>query len=364
MHEGSPKNYDTNKGIATKYIKVNLVNPEAELLEAGGLILRQGGLVAFPTETVYGLGANALDGRAVKGIFQAKGRPADNPLIVHVASREAIGGLVKEAPGVAKELMDAFWPGPLTIILPVGKGVPAEVTAGLDTVALRMPRHPVALGLIHAAGVPVAAPSANTSGRPSPTTAQHVLNDLEGQIDMVLDGGPAGVGVESTVLDLTLPEPTVLRPGGITPEELCLVLGTVNVDPQALYANKGEGRPRSPGMKYTHYAPRAQLLIVEGRAEAVALKIKELASEYRDRGRRVGILSYEDSADFTNTGEVILVGRRSQPETVAAKLFAALRLFDETDVELILAEGIDDRGVGLAVMNRLRKAAGGRIIHV
>lgn len=325
--------------------------------------MRRGGLVAFPTETVYGLGANALDGRAVEGIFQAKGRPADNPLIVHVAGREAVGGLVKEVPGVARELMNAFWPGPLTIILPVGKDVPAEVTAGLDTVALRMPRHPVALGLIRAAGVPVAAPSANTSGRPSPTTAQHVLNDLEGRIDMVLDGGPAGVGVESTVLDLTAPAPIVLRPGGITPEELCLVLGTVEVDPQARFANQGEGRPRSPGMKYTHYAPRARLLVVEGRAEAVAVKIKELAGEYRNRGKRVGILSYEDSADFTNIGEVIMVGRRAQPETVAEKLYAALRCFDETDVDLILAEGIDDQGVGLAVMNRLRKAAGGQIIR-
>lgn len=350
--------------ITTKYIKVNLVNPEAKLLEEGGLILRRGGLVAFPTETVYGLGANALDGQAVQGIFQAKGRPADNPLIVHVAGREAVGSLVKEVPGVAGELMDAFWPGPLTIILPVGKQVPVEVTAGLDTVAVRMPRHPVALGLIRAAGVPVAAPSANTSGRPSPTTAQHVLNDLEGQIDMVLDGGPAGVGVESTVLDLTAPVPMVLRPGGVTPEELSLVLGNVDVDPQARSVNQREGRPRSPGMKYTHYAPRARLLIVEGQAEAVAVKINELAREYRNRGRRVGILSYEESADFTNIGEVILVGRRAQPETVAAKLYAALRRFDETDVDLILAEGIADCGVGLAVMNRLRKAAGGRIIHV
>lgn len=350
--------------VATRYVKVNPVNPEAGPLAEGGLILRRGGLVAFPTETVYGLGANAMDGQAIAGIFKAKGRPADNPLIVHVASPETVGELVSNVPSVAKELMKAFWPGPLTIILPVGKAVPAEVTAGLNTVAVRMPRHPVALGLIRAAGVPVAAPSANTSGRPSPTTAQHVLTDLAGRIDMVLDGGPAGVGVESTVLDLTALVPVVLRPGGVTPEDLGRVLGTVEVDPQARSAEQGEGRPRSPGMKYTHYAPRAQVILVEGQPEAVTAKIIELAREYQAMGRQVGILSYADSADFTKVGEVILAGRRSQPETVAAALYAALRRFDETDVDLILAQGIDDRGVGLAVMNRLRKAAGGQIIKV
>jgi len=325
--------------------------------------LRRGGLVAFPTETVYGLGANALDGRAVAGIFEAKGRPPDNPLIVHVAGQEAVSSLVKWVPGAARDLMEAFWPGPLTIILPASDKVPARVTAGLDTVAVRMPAHPVALGLIRAAGVPVAAPSANTSGRPSPTIARHVLDDLDGRIDMILDGGPAGIGVESTVLDLTAQVPLVLRPGGVTPEDLSKILGAVEVDPAARSGLK-EGRPRSPGMKYTHYAPRAPLLLIEGSRDTAAAKIIELALECRSKGRRVGILTYHDSEDFSSVGEVVLAGCRDKPETVAAKLYAALRRFDEMDVDLILAEGLEDRGVGLAVMNRLRKAAGGRIVHV
>jgi len=349
--------------INTKYVKVNPICPEADLLEEGGLILRRGGLVAFPTETVYGLGANALDGGAVAGIFEAKGRPPDNPLIVHVASQEVVGSLVKWVPSAARDLMEAFWPGPLTIILPAGERVPARVTAGLDTVAVRMPAHPVALGLIRAAGVPVAAPSANTSGRPSPTTAHHVLEDLDGRIDMIMDGGPAGVGVESTVLDLTAPVPLVLRPGGVTPEDLRKILGAVEVDPAVRLGFK-EGRPRSPGMKYKHYAPRAPLLVVEGSREAAAAKIIELAREHRSKGRRVGILAYGDSVDFSAVGEVILAGYRAKPETVAAKLYAALRRFDEMEVDLILAEGLEDRGVGMAVMNRLRKAAGGRIVRV
>ncbi|OPY59684.1 MAG: Threonylcarbamoyl-AMP synthase [Pelotomaculum sp. PtaU1.Bin035] len=350
--------------INTKYIKVNPEFPEAGPLEEGGRVLRRGGLVAFPTETVYGLGANVLDGRAVAKIFEAKGRPPDNPLIVHVAGREALDGLVKGIPRAAEELMDAFWPGPLTIILQACEKVPSRVTAGLDTVAVRMPSHPVALGLIRAAGVPVAAPSANTSGRPSPTNARHVLNDLDGRIDIVLDGGPAGVGVESTVLDLAGPEPLVLRPGGITPEELKKILGAVGVDPAVRPGFKGEGGPRSPGMKYTHYAPRARLLVVEGGEEAVAAKIVDLAGKYRAEGRRVGILSYRDSMDFSPVGEVVPAGCRANPETVAAELYAALRRFDEMGVDLILAEGVEDRGVGMAVMDRLRKAAGGRIIYV
>jgi len=352
------------KTINTKYITVDPLHPEPGPLEEGGAILRRGGLVAFPTETVYGLGANALDGRAVAGIFEAKGRPADNPLIVHVAGKEAVSGLVKKITGAAEALMKAFWPGPLTIILPVGETVPAQVTAGLDTVAVRMPDHPVALGLIRAAGVPVAAPSANTSGRPSPTTARHVLNDLGGRIDLILDGGPAGVGVESTVVDLTVTVPLVLRPGGVTPEDLNKVLGAVAVDPAARSGFKGEGRPRSPGMKYAHYAPRAPLFLVEGEAEAAAAKIMDLAREHRAQGRRVGILSYTGGRDFSVAGEVVHAGRRDRPDTVAAVLYAALRRFDEMNVDVILAEGLADRGVGLAVMNRLRKAAGGRIIRV
>lgn len=350
--------------VSTRYIKVDPINPEASAVEEAGRVLRQGGLVAFPTETVYGLGANALDGRASARIYKAKGRPSDNPLIVHVAGIEEVGSLVESVSGTARVLMETFWPGPLALIMPARADVPAEVTAGLNTVAVRMPDHPVALALIKAAGVPVAAPSANLSGRPSPTTAQHVLQDLNGRIEAVLDGGQTGVGVESTVLDLTVPVPTVLRPGGVTPEDLREVLGRVEVDPAAASGFFSGDKHRSPGMKYAHYAPRAPLFLIEGRPEAVASKIAELAGEQRSKGKRVGILSYSDSHDFSAFGEVVLAGLREKPETVAAGLYAALRRFDELNVDLILAEGLEVSGVGLAVMNRLRKASGGKILRV
>lgn len=350
---------------ATSCIKVDPAHPAAEAIHKAGRILRRGGLVAFPTETVYGLGANALDGRAAARIFEAKGRPADNPLIVHVAGAQEVAGLAAGVPESAAALMKAFWPGPLTLVLPAAAVVPGEVTAGLRTVAVRMPDHPVALALIRAAGTPVAAPSANISGRPSPTSARHVLQDLDGRIEAVLDGGPAGLGVESTVLDLTSPVPMVLRPGGVTLEDLRGILGVVEVDPAATgRPGEGEDRPRSPGQKYTHYAPSAPLLLVEGDPEAVAAKIMELAGEERARGRRVGILSFSGGRDYAAVGTVVPAGRRDKPETVAAELYEALRRFDDLGVDLIFAEGMEERGLGLAVMNRLKKAAGGRVLLV
>jgi len=352
------------KKIATRYIQVDPVCPEAEAIEEAGRILRAGGLVAFPTETVYGLGANALDGRAVARIFKAKRRPSDNPVIIHVASLGQVDFLAERVSGSARGLMEAFWPGPLTLVLPAGKVVPDEVTAGLKTVAIRMPDHPVALALIRAAGRPVAAPSANLSGRPSPTAAGHVLHDLNGRIEAVLDGGPAGSGVESTVLDLTSPVPLILRPGGVTPGDLKDILGEVEIDPVAQAGVYKGDSLRSPSMKYTHYATQAPLLLVVGSPEAVAEKIIQFAGEQQASGRRVGILSYSDSRDFSSVGEVIVAGRRDRPETVAAQLYAALRRFDEMRVDLILAEGLEERGVGLAVMNRLKKAADGRILYV
>lgn len=350
--------------INTRYIKVDQNHPEADAIAGAGLILRRGGLVAFPTETVYGLGADATNARAVARIFEAKGRPPDNPIIVHVASRSQLSALVVGVPTAAKILMDTFWPGPLTIILPAAKGVPEVVTAGLATVAVRMPDHPVALELIKVAGVPVAAPSANLSGKPSPTHAAHVLQDLDGRIEAVLDGGPAGVGVESTVIDLTAEAPVILRPGGITPEELGACLGEVIIDSDVLAGSYDGDSPRSPGMKYTHYAPRAPLLLVTGNGPAVALKIRQLACAEKCVGKRVGILTYSDSSDFSAAGEVVVAGRRERPETVAAGLYSALRRFNELGVDVILAEGLEEKGVGLAVMNRLKKAAGGRIIQV
>lgn len=350
--------------MKTRYIKVNPNNPGAEAIAEAGLILRRGGLVAFPTETVYGLGADATNARAVAGIFEAKERPPDNPVIVHIASRSQLNGLVARIPPEAEKLMDVFWPGPLTIIMPAAQGVPGAVTAGLATVAVRMPDHPVALALIKAAAVPVAAPSANLSGKPSPTHAAHVLQDLDGRIDAVLDGGPAGVGVESTVLDLTDETPVILRPGGITREELGACLNKVNIRGGAVTGCYDGESPRSPGMKYAHYAPRAPLTLITGDEQAVAMKIRRLAGAEKNRGRRVGILTYGDSDDFSSVGEVVVAGCKADPGTVAAGLYSALRRFNELGVDVILAEGFEEKGVGLAVMNRLKKAAGGRIIQV
>ena len=343
--------------MQTKYLSTDPQTPDPRVLEEGGRVIRRGGLVAFPTETVYGLGANALDGLAVAGIFAAKGRPADNPLIVHVAEKEMVKELAQEASPQALDLMEAFWPGPLTIILPALGKVPGQVTAGLTTLALRMPNHPVALGLIKAAGTPVAAPSANTSGRPSPTTGDHVRQDLDGRIDMLLDAGPTGVGLESTVVDLTAPIPLILRPGGITPDDLSEVLDKVTIAKAPAKGMEPEAPPRSPGMKYTHYAPKAPLYLFEGAEQEVAAKIKEKAALCLAEGLRVGVLAYDGGSDFTPYGLVLKAGRKDKPETVAASLYSVLRRFDQLGVDVILAEGIEDHGIGLAVMNRLRKAA-------
>lgn len=348
--------------VITRCLKVDPRHPDPAVIAEAALVLRRGGLVAFPTETVYGLGVNALDAGAVTRLFAAKGRPADNPLIVHVAGRDMVFQLAGQVPEKAILLMNNFWPGPLTLVLPGGKGAPPEVTGGLDTVALRMPDHPVALALIRAAALSVAAPSANISGRPSPTTAAHVMSDLSGRIEIVLDGGPTGLGVESTVLDLTAPAPLVLRPGGVTLEDLRNVLGAVELHPDARALSGWSGRACSPGMKYTHYAPRAPLWLVEGGPEPVAVKIIELAREYRARGQRVGILSCSGREEFYSEGEVLQAGSRDDPAAVAVELYAVLRRFDELVVDVILAEGIKDEGIGLAVMNRLRKAAGRRLL--
>lgn len=375
----------------TRWLKVDPARPDRELVAEAAAVLRAGGLVAFPTETVYGLGANALDGQAVLRIFTAKGRPADNPLIVHVAAAEEAAALTAgPLPATAVLLMEAFWPGPLTLVLPGAGKVAPEVSAGLSSVALRMPDHPVALALIRAAGTPVAAPSANTSGRPSPTTAGHVKEDLDGLIEVVLDGGTCGLGLESTVLDLTGETPVILRPGAVTPEDIARVAGKVLVDPAAdgpvraasrqpdyslpaagpkpasegCPTGKDSSRPRSPGFKYTHYAPAAPLFLFEGSPEKVAAKVLEAARAHVAAGRRVGILAAGDRKDYREAGELILTGRRDAPATVAAGLYAALRKFDAAGVDVILAEGLDGGGVALAVRNRLRKAAGGRVIKV
>ncbi|NLZ38062.1 MAG: threonylcarbamoyl-AMP synthase [Firmicutes bacterium] len=325
-------------------------------------LIRAGELVAFPTETVYGLGAHALRADAVAKIFAAKERPADNPLIIHIYDLRQLKTLAADIPEEAWQLAHHFWPGPLTLILRKKAQVPDLVTGGLDSVAIRMPNHTLALALLQQADVPVAAPSANLSGRPSPTTADHVLTDLDGRIAAVLDGGPCSVGVESTVLDIRQGEPKILRPGGVTPEEISAVLrrpcSLVHWLPQS------EDAPPSPGLKYLHYAPRAPLYLLTGAPERQIKKMQELLQNFQAEGKRVGLLVSQESAGKFSGAEIIVLGSRRRPDQLAAGLFAALRSFDEKQVDVILAEGYSKKGVGLAVMNRLQKAAGPRVINV
>ncbi len=347
------------------HYKVHPDHPEPAVIAEAAGILQRGGLVAFPTETVYGLGANALDQAAVARIFSVKERPADNPLIVHVASLSQAGELARTVPEPALRLMEAFWPGPLTLVLPAFGHIPAVVTAGLDTVALRMPDHPVALALIAAAGVPVAAPSANRSGKPSPTTAAHVLADLAGRIDMVLDGGNAAIGVESTVLDMTAPVPLILRPGGVTREDLAEVIGETLYHPAAR-AGIPENPPRSPGMKYTHYAPEADVyLLMGGNGEMVATAGRLIRRWHRE-GKRVGLLaSVENLGGYLSLPDepdhLAIVGSREDLGAIAQNLYGALRSCDHRQVDVVLAETFPERGLGVAIMNRLHRAAAGRV---
>jgi len=338
-------------------------------LDYAAKVLREGGLVAFPTETVYGLGANSLNPTAVEGIYKAKGRPSDNPLIVHVAEVEAINSLVSTIPAAAAKLMKTFWPGPLTMVMPKSDKVPAIITAGLDTVAVRMPSHPVALALIKKAGIPIAAPSANISGRPSPTLAKHVIDDLSGKVDVIIDSGCSNVGLESTVLDITTEPPMILRPGGVTYEQLKQVLGMVSTDPTLSIGHEANTPPRSPGMKYRHYAPKATLLLVQGQSERVVCEIGRRADIYIKEGSVIGILTSDENSslyepELYTTCKVLSLGSNKHPESLASNLFKCLREFDEKAVDVILAETPELSGIGVAVMNRLVKASGGNIIIV
>ena len=345
----------------TKHYIVDREKPDFRILDEAAAVLRQGGLVAFPTETVYGLGANGLDPGAVMRIFAAKGRPADNPLILHIAEPYEVKKLASRVPANAAALMAKYWPGPLTVVLARTRLVPDAATGGLDTVAIRLPDSPVARELIRLAGVPVAAPSANTSGRPSPTTAQDVLADMDGRIEVVVDAGPCDIGVESTVVDCTTPVPTLLRPGGVTLEMLMETLGEVEVDP----ALGGENFvPRAPGMKYTHYAPAAPMTLYEGEAAAVAAALADEAKRLSGAGRRTGAVVTAETARLLPPETVVAAyGALGDLEAAAANLYIALRHFDAEPVDVILAEGVDEAGLGLAVMNRMRKAAGYRIVR-
>ncbi len=329
----------------------------AEELHEVGQIIRSGGLVAFPTETVYGLGGDAASPEASGKIYAAKGRPSDNPLIVHICDFAQLEEIASEVPESARVLAEAFWPGPLTMILNKNERIPYETTGGLDTVAIRMPSHPLALELIRESGCMIAAPSANTSGRPSPTTAAHVVEDLDGRIDAIIDGGAVGIGIESTIIDLTEAVPTILRPGFITQEMLAEVLGEVRLDPGLAEAGSKQ-RPKAPGMRYRHYAPKAELTVVEGGELAVVNHIAQLTAQAIADGKSVGIIAAEETCGQYTQGRVLSIGTRTDEADVARHLYEVLRSFDEMGVDVIYSEGFSAEGIGCAIMNRLLKAAG------
>lgn len=336
---------------------------DKEAIARGGEILKKGGLVAFPTETVYGLGGNALDSMASRKIYAAKGRPSDNPLIVHIADIKALDPIVKSIPDKAKLLAEKFWPGPLTMIFERSNLVPLETTGGLESVAVRFPSDPIAAALILAAGGYVAAPSANTSGRPSPTTAQHVEEDLGDAIDMIIDGGPVGIGLESTIVDFTEEVPVVLRPGYISLEMLKEVLGDVRMDKGLIKPDSGI-RPKAPGMKYRHYAPKADLAIVEGPTEAVIKAINQFVKDDVANGLQSGIIATEETISQYPEGIVKCIGSRAAEETIAHNLYEVLREFDQCQVSRIYSEAFYTPKMGQAIMNRLLKAAGHKIINI
>ena len=351
--------------MKTLLLKVKPENPDPEKIQLAAEIIQRGGLVAFPTETVYGLGADALNSQAVLALFNAKKRPLDNPPIVHVADPAEVSRLVVEVPKKAELLMEKFWPGPLTLIFKRSSLVPKVTVAGLDTVAVRMPKHKVALELIRQSRCSIAAPSANLAGKPSPTTAQHVYEDLNGRIDAIIDGGPTNIGVESTVVDLSVDPPMLLRPGGTTFEALKMVIGDLRLHP---FVEAEQELPlqqiRSPGMKHKHYAPKAEVILVEGNVPDVIAKVKQLAESYRLRGEKVGILATDETQTAYRAEVVKSLGSRFDLATVAQSLFRLLREVDAGGVDVIIAEGVSSDGLGLAVMNRLRKASGYHIVKV
>ena len=334
----------------------------AKAAKAAAKLLQQGKLVAFPTETVYGLGANAWDEKAVEKIFFAKGRPADNPLIVHISGPRQLEALADPIPAEAWLLAERFWPGPLTLVLPKKTQVPDVVTGGLKTVAVRIPRHPVALALLQEADLPLAAPSANLSGRPSPTTAEHVLTDLAGRIEAVVDGGPCEVGLESTVLDLSRETPQILRPGAVTAQEISELLGQNCV--LTRWQEESGAKPPSPGLKYLHYAPQAPLYLLRGEPQRLVSGLQKEQQKWEAAGNKTGLLVSAETAPFLQSDYLLVLGSRTDPAGMAARLYDALRRFDRLGVDVILAEGYPATGVGLALMNRLQKAAGGRVIDL
>lgn len=375
--------------MKTKFVIIDETEPQPERIREAAEIIRDGGLVAFPTETVYGLGGDALNPESSRKIYAAKGRPSDNPLIAHIADRSELYSLAAEIPETAKVLMDRYWPGPMTLIFKKTDAVPCSTTGGLDTVAVRMPSHPVARALIRAAGVPIAAPSANLSGRPSPTKASHVREDMDGRIDMILDGGEVGIGLESTIIDVTGDMPSLLRPGFISEEMLRETLGEMAVDAASVGPMSPDAHPKAPGMKYRHYAPKADMTIVRGEAAQTEETICRLASEALRAGKKVGIVCTRESlpvyqnrlaADTDPAAcadgaglrdqadeallDLAVIGSRKDSATIAHNLFDVLRSFDSRQVDVIYSESFEGGQLGGAIMNRLKKAAGYHILDV
>ncbi len=354
--------------MKTQIIKLDTTGQELspkqeEALINAGNILKNGGLVAFPTETVYGLGGDALNKESSRKIYAAKGRPSDNPLIIHIAKLEDMAHIVSEVTPIAYKVAQAFWPGPLTMILPKGESVPYETTGGLDTVAVRMPSHPIAQRLIHYAGGYVAAPSANLSGKPSPTVAKYVIEDMDGRIEAIIDGGEVGIGLESTIIDLTINPPQILRPGYITEEMLAEVVGQVDID-KTILSNDSGLAPKAPGMKYRHYAPAGELTIVTGDLKQVVDYINLHTQEAKKAGHKVGIIGSQEAYVSYEADVVKNIGSRQDEEAIAKNLYRILREFDDEKVDIIYSEGFERNGMGQAIMNRLLKAAGHKVIHL
>lgn len=348
--------------MKTKVIRIDENDIDRQAVEEAGEILKRGGLVAFPTETVYGLGGDALNGESSARIYAAKGRPSDNPLIIHIADMDALSGIAVDVPKKAYLLADRYWPGPLTMIFHKADLVPHATTGGLETVAVRMPSHKTARALIRAAGGFVAAPSANRSGRPSPTLAKYVIEDLDGRVDLIIDGGQTQIGLESTIVDFTGPEPVILRPGSITEAMIREVTGQVETDRSVIDVTSGQA-PKAPGMKYRHYAPKGSLFLVQGALDRVSAYINEQTALKRSQGARTGVIAAQETVGRYTADVVKNLGRRHDGETAARELFRVLREFDEENVEFIYAESFEAQGVGEAVMNRLLKAAGHQIIQ-
>ena len=342
--------------------KIDKNQNNTDIIREAGRILKEGGLVAFPTETVYGLGADALNEDAAKKIYAAKGRPSDNPLIIHITNMKALEKIVSEVPEKAVKVAEKYWPGPLTMIFNKSDIVPYGTTGGLDTVAVRMPVDAIAREVIDAGGGYIAAPSANTSGRPSPTTAQHVAEDLTGRVDMIVDGGAVEIGVESTILDMTVEPPMILRPGAITKEMFEEVIGEVTID-RTLIRPDSKQVPKAPGMKYRHYAPKADLSIVEGAEEEVVRCINRLTEEAVCKGMKVGVIATDETKERYAHADVLSIGSREEEETIAHHLYEVLRDFDDDRVDVIYSEAFYTPKMGQAIMNRLLKAAGHKIIN-